>query len=210
MLNKLRILFATSIYRAIGIVVIILILNFIASWIFVKKNDGKGYINKYIDLSKEIKIKINDEDFQGKFTHESYLKQILIFKGIYGNSQDEIILDDLSHRYFKIMRFEKYGEKFSLAQTSLIKNQELYAKVDPLQFNDAKFGTKENPILIFYYRPVNKQLTVDIRTDEIGKDGFYINKAIPVSPTEEEYRYNVEQYLTYVMSKKGFEERFKL
>ena len=49
----------------------------------------------------------------------------------------------------------------------------------------------------------------DIRTDEKDKDGFYINKDVQLSPTEEEYRYNVEQYLTYVMPKEEFKKRFE-
>lgn len=197
------------IYRVVGVIVIILVVNFIATWIFVKKNNGKNFIDEYIKSSKTIKIQINDQHFSGKFTHESYLKRIIIFKGIYGNSQDEIVLDDLSHKYFKIMRFDQYGDKFSLPQTSDIKNQKLYVKVDPVQLNNSSFGTKENPILIFHYKGVDKQFTVDLRTDEIGKDGFYINKVVPLSPTEEEYRYNVEQYLTYVMTKEEFKKRFK-
>jgi len=52
-------------------------------------------------------------------------------------------------------------------------------------------------------------LKTDVRTDEIGNDGFYIDKEVQLSPTEEEYRYNVEQYLTYVMSKEEFKKRFK-
>ena len=55
---------------------------------------------------------------------------------------------------------------------------------------------------------VNEKLMTDIRTDEKDKDGFYINKDVQLSPTEEEYRYNVEQYLTYVMPKEEFKKRF--
>ena len=197
------------IYRILGLACIIFILNLLATWIFVNKNNGKDFVGKYINSSKEVKIQVNDEHFSGKFTHESYLKLILIFKGIYGNSQDEIVLNNLSHKYFKIMRFEKYGEKFSLPQTTMIKNKELYVKVDPLQINNPSFGTKENPILVFSYKGVNSDFIMDMDIDEKDENGVYKQTPVSIAPTQEEYRYNVEQYLTYVMPKEEFKKRFK-
>ena len=49
----------------------------------------------------------------------------------------------------------------------------------------------------------------DIRTEEREENGRYIYKDVQLSPTEQEYRYNVEQYLTYVMPKAEFKARFK-
>jgi len=108
------------------------------------------------------------------------------------------------------VRFDKYGAKFSHPQTYKIDNQELIIKVDPLQYNDAVFGTKENPILIFSYKGVNTDnLIMDMDTDEKDENGVYKQSPISIAPTEEEYRYNVEQYLTYVMPKEEFRKRFK-
>lgn len=196
------------VYKILGLVLILIILNFLATWIFVSKNNGKNYVEEYIKTSKQVKIKVKRESFDEMFNGYSYLKQIIFFKGIFGGSSNYTFQDEFTKRYYKIVRFDKYGKQFSLPQTSDIDNQELYAKVDPLQINNPSFGTKENPVLVFSYKGVNKQLTTDIRTDEIGKDGFYINKEVQLSPTEEEYRYNVEQYLTYVMPKEEFKKRF--
>ena len=190
-------------------IVIILLLNFLINLLFVSKNNGKKYVEQYKSLSKEIKVKVNPELFDEQFTHTSYFKGTIFFKGLYGNTSDYIFKDDYSQRYFKIMRFNPYGDKFRQAQTYKIDNKELIVKVDPLQYNDKTFGTKENPILVFWYEGANEKLMTDIRTDEKDKDGFYINKDVQLSPTEEEYRYNVEQYLTYVMPKEEFKKRFK-
>ena len=197
------------VYKILGLVLILLTLNFLATWIFVSKNNGKDYVEEYIKTSKQVKIKVKRESFDEMFNGYSYLKQIIFFKGIFGGSSNYTFQDEFTKRYYKIVRFDKYGKQFSLPQTGRIDNQELYVKVDPLQINNPSFGTKENPVLIFSYKGVNKQFTTDIRTDEIGKDGFYINKEVLLSPTEEEYRYNVEQYLTYVMPKEEFKQRFK-
>lgn len=197
------------IFRIVGVVGAILILNFIINIIFVSKNKGKDFVNEYIKSSQEIKIKVNPDFFEGQNSHTSFFKYTIFFKGIYGNSGDFIFKDDLSNKFFKIMRFDYYDDKFGLPQSTELNDEELYVKVDPLQSNNPSFGTKENPIPIFSYKGANKELMTEIRTDEKGEDGKYINKAVPLSPTEEEYHYNVEQYLTYVMSKEEFKKRFK-
>ncbi|WP_336960787.1 hypothetical protein [Chryseobacterium contaminans] len=107
------------------------------------------------------------------------------------------------------MRFDSFDNKFGLPQSTVIDGKELIVKVDSLQYNNTLLGTKENPILVFFYKGSNEELTTEIRTDQKGEDGRYINKVVPLSPTEEEYRYNVEQYLTYVMPKEEFKQRFK-
>ena len=198
-----------TLLKILGGIGTILILNFLINLIFVSKNKGKDFVETYIKESKKIRIRVDSKDFADKFTYVSYFKGTAFFKGIYGNSRDEIVLDNINHKYYRIMRFDPFGFKFSFAQTSKIKNKELIIKVDPLQYNDKTFGTKENPILVFWYEGANEKLMTDIRTDEKDKDGFYINKDVQLSPTEEEYRYNVTQYLTYVMPKKKKKKRFE-
>ncbi|MCD1116412.1 cytochrome c oxidase subunit Vb family protein [Chryseobacterium turcicum] len=197
------------VYQVLTYLGTIMILNLLANWFFVSKNNGEKYIDNYISCSREVKIKVNPDFFEGQNSHTSFFKYTILFKGIYGNSGDFIFKDDLNNKFFKIMRFDYYDDKFGLPQSTSLDNEELYVKVDPLQYNNPAFGTKENPIPIFSYKGVNKQLMTEIRTDEKGEDGRYINKSIPLSPTEEEYHYNVEQYLTYVMPKEEFKKRFK-
>lgn len=198
-----------TIYKVFGTIIVILLLNFIINLIFVSKNNGKDNVDNYIKDSKEVKVKVNPNYFEGKIDVKNYFKYTIIFKGIYGKIDGFEFKDDLTGKYFKIIRFDKYGVDYGLPQSTKLDGEELYVKIDPLQINNPLFGTKENPVLVFSYKGVNKELTTDIRTDEIGKDGFYINKEMLLSPTEDEYRYNVEQYLTYVMPKEEFKKRFK-
>ena len=195
--------------KILGGIVIILLLNFLINLIFVSKNDGKDFVETYIKESKKIRIRVDSRDFSGKFTHVSYFKGTVFFKGLYGNSQDEIVLDNINHKYYRLMRFDPYGDKFSYPQTYKIDNKELIVKVDPLQYNDKTFGTKENPILVFWYEGANEKLIMNMDIDELDEDGVYKQEPTLISPTEEEYRYNVEQYLTYVMPKEEFKKRFE-
>ena len=198
-----------TLLKIVGGIVIILLLNFLINLIFVSKNDGKDFVETYIKESKKIRIRVDSRDFSGKFTHVSYFKGTVFFKGLYGNSQDEIVLDNINHKYYRLMRFDPYGDKFSYPQTYKIDNKELIVKVDPLQYNDKTFGTKENPILVFWYEGANEKLIMNMDIDELDEDGVYKQEPTLISPTEEEYRYNVEQYLTYVMPKEEFKKRFE-
>ncbi|SSZ55747.1 hypothetical protein [Bergeyella zoohelcum] len=200
------------IYNIAGTIGTILLLNFLINLIFVSKNSGEKYVDEYINSCQEVRIKVNpnDKDFlEEKFKRESYFIGTFYFKGLFRGYAGEMIKDEYSGHFFRIVRFDAYGDKFSRPQTYKIENQELIVKVDPLQLNDKKFGTKENPILIFWYKGANKELIMDLGTDEMGEDGYYKQVPTLISPTEKEYRYNVEQYLTYVMPKEEFKRRFK-
>jgi len=198
-----------TLLKILGGIIIILLLNFLINLFFVSKNKGEKYVEQYKSLSKELKVKVNPVFFAGRNTQDSYFKGTVFFKGLYGNSQDEIVLDNINHKYYRIMRFDPYGDKFSYAQTYKIDNKELIVKVDPLQYNDKTFGTKENPILVFWYKGANEKLIMNMDIDELDEDGVYKQAPTLISPTEEEYRYNVTQYLTYVMPKEEFKKRFK-
>ena len=198
-----------TLLKILGGIGTILILNFLINLIFVSKNSGKDFVETYIKNSQKNRIYVKSEHFDEMFNGYNYYKGSIFFKGIFGGSSNYTFKDNLSKKYFKIVRFDSFGKKFSYPQTYKIDNKELIVKVDPLQYNDKTFGTKENPILVFWYEGVNEKLMTDIRTVEKDKDGFYINKDVQLSPTEEEYRYNVEQYLTYVMPKEEFKKRFK-
>ena len=195
--------------KILGGIGIILILNFLINLVFVSKNDGKNFLESYIKSSEKKKVKVDLTFFHGMNSSVSFFKGTAFFKGLYGNTSDITFKDHLSNRYFKLMRFDPFGEQFSLAQSGKIDNKELIVKVDPLQYNDKTFGTKENPILVFWYEGANEKLIMNMDIDELDEDGVYKQEPTLISPTEEEYRYNVEQYLTYVMPKEEFKKRFE-
>ena len=198
-----------TLLKILGGIGTILILNFLINLVFVSKNDGKNFLESYIKSSENKKVKVDLTFFHGMNSSVSFFKGTAFFKGLYGNTSDITFKDHLSNRYFKLMRFDPFGEQFSLAQSGKIDNKELIVKVDPLQYNDKTFGTKENPILVFWYEGANEKLIMNMDIDELDEDGVYKQEPTLISPTEEEYRYNVEQYLTYVMPKEEFKKRFE-
>ena len=120
-----------TLLKILGGIGTILILNFLINLIFVSKNSGEKYVEQYKSLSKELKVKVNPVFFVGRNTQDSYFKGTVFFKGLYGGYSGKIIKDDYSERYFKIIRFDPYGDKFYLAQSAKIDNKELIVKAYP-------------------------------------------------------------------------------
>ena len=177
----------------------------------VNKNNGEKYLDTYLSQQQQVKIFVSKEKFNGKFTHTHYLKGVIFYSGVFGGSSDFVFIDSYSNKYFKIMRFDKYAEgAMRIRQRYEIENQELYVMVDSVQYNDPTYGTLENPYVVFSYRGVGKKLMMTINDlENKGEDGRYPKKEVPLAPSEEEYRYNAEQYLTYVMPKEEFKKRFE-
>lgn len=98
---------------------------------------------------------------------------------------------------------KKYGGDQSTMIVADIRDRPfIIAKINKYELNSPKYGTKENPVpvLNFDYR----LCMYSIYTNK--KNKFVID--YPFS-TPAYYQQAVEKYLTYVMSKEEFEERFE-
>ena len=93
-----------TIYKVFGTIIVILLLNFIINLKFVSKNNGKNHVDDYIKDSKEVKVRVNPNYFDGKIDVQNYFKYTIIFKGIYGKIDGFEFKDDLTGKYFKIIR----------------------------------------------------------------------------------------------------------
>lgn len=195
--------------RAFGIVGTVLILNIIFTWLVVRKNDGKKYLNTYLSQQQQVKVLVSGKYFEEQFDHTNYFKKMIFYKAIFGGSRDFIFIDTYSNKYFRIMRFDEYEKKAGSQQTYGIEEEELYVMVDSVQYKDPTYGTLEKPYVVFSYKAVNKKLMMTINNwDKKDERGYYVKEEVPLAPSEKEYRYNAEQYLTYVMPKKEFKQRF--
>ncbi|KAF2507623.1 hypothetical protein EYY60_16845 [Flavobacterium zhairuonense] len=189
---------------ALVMLIIMGIMNGIINYFFLWENDGEKYCKKYIENSRQIKIRVDEKGFKGQFGGTNYLKYTIYYKGITGGSEDYMFLDNYSHKYFKIMRFDLKDPSITSGQSLQIDGKELCIKVNNEEINNPSYGTLANPIHVFYYKGIEKP---------IQKYWFSRaeNKVVyeSIEPTQKEYEYNVIQYLTYVMSGKEFKERFE-
>jgi len=75
-------------------------------------------------------------------------------------------------------------------------------KVNKEDFNNPKYGSNEKPLMCFSLRGANGPILIKGRGTK--NEGKIINKDTP----PEQFEYNVYMYLTYVMPRKEFKERF--
>lgn len=177
-------------------------LNGIINYFFLWENNGKKHYKQYIDNSKKIKVRVDERKFGKRFSHTSYLKYTIYYKGITGGSEDETFEDSYTHKYFKIMRFDLRDQSIVSGQSTVMRGKELYIMVNNDEINNPAYGTLTNPIHVFSFKGVEKKIEMNTT-----KDGAIV--WINLEPTQQEYEYNVTQYLTYVMSGKEFKERFE-
>ncbi|KAF2507624.1 hypothetical protein EYY60_16850 [Flavobacterium zhairuonense] len=188
---------------ALTMLAIIGLLNGIINYFFLWENNGKKYYQQYIENSKEIKVRVDEKNFNEKFGYTSYLKYTIFYKGITGGSKDYMFLDNYTNKYYKIMRFDVNNLSITSGQRKVIKGKELYVMVNNEEIYNPDYGTLAKPIHVFSFKGVNEKKQMNTETDN-GTIGW-----INLEPTQQEYEYNVTQYLTYVMSGKEFKERFE-
>lgn len=188
---------------ALTILAVIGCLNGIINYFFLWENNGQKYSKQYIENSKKIKVKVDEKNFDEKFGHTRYLKYTIFYKGIMGGSSDYMFLDNYTNKYFKIMSFDSSKQNLRGAQDELISSKEVYVIVNNDEINNPAYGTLTNPIHVFSFKGVEKRIEVNTTNDD-GTTGW-----INLEPTQQEYDYNVTQYLTYVMSGREFQEKFE-
>lgn len=188
---------------ALVILIMIGFMNMFINYFFLWENDGQKYYKQYINESAKIKVRVDERKFGKRFSHTHYLKYTIYYKGITGGSEDETFEDSYTHKYFKIMRFDLKDQSIAAGQTSEIRGKELYIMANNKEINNPHYGTLSNPIHVFSFKGVNEKIQMNTETDN-GTIGW-----INLEPTQQEYEYNVIQYLTYVMSGKEFKERFE-
>ena len=160
----------------------LLICLFLVQFTFAQR---KGYWQQKVDYKMTIDIKDDLYQYDGKM------------KLKYTNNSGQSLNKVYFHLYFNAFQ-PKSMMDYRLANIA-----------DPDKRMVDNIGTKENPILVFWYKGANEKLIMNMDIDELDEDGVYKQEPTLISPTEEEYRYNVEQYLTYVMPKEEFKKRFE-
>ena len=184
--------------------VVVPVLFYIITYLFYRGNtDAYDYVDTYLSRSKVIKLTIpkkyeritefyrfrfgkkgNREYNQFNFYSEKYKKYLAIvsFSGI--DTFGEIDLEDLCRRSF----YKEQPTIFAYANTA--------------QWNDAKYGTKNLPMPIFFIKAThlyNNQLTI----------GPWDSSSSPCIIDYNSTRKFVEQYLAYFLPEEEFDRLFK-
>ena len=166
------------------------------------RNDGEKYAQQYIDESEYVTLHIPQrKSISYEFDH--------IVTGVVMNSAetvwtDSIIFYDNSYKkYFCVFVIEPehrdMGRQSSFVGDDIRYRKTIKARINKYELNSPRYGSKANPVpvLDFDYKIAHFQN---------DKNSKYYEYAFS-RPAY--YKRAVELYLTYMMSKEDFKERFE-
>ena len=167
------------------------------------RNNGEKYVQQYIDESEYVTLHIPEGSKDVSYGPES------IMTGVLMNSTERIRTDSLAFydkyykKYFCVFVIEPESEE-TVRQSMIVVNDIRYrktikARINKYELNSPRYGSKANPVpvLDFDYKIAHFQN---------DKNSKYYEYAFS-RPAY--YKRAVELYLTYMMCKEEFKERFE-
>ena len=166
------------------------------------RNDGEKYAQQYIDDSEYVTLHIPQrKSISYEFDH--------IVTGVVMNSAETVWTDSITfydssyRKYFCVLVIEK--ERRNMVRQSMFVGDDIAyrktikARINKYELNSPRYGSKANPVpvLDFDYKIAHFQN---------DKNSKYYEYAFS-RPAY--YKRAVELYLTYMMSKEEFKERFE-
>ena len=167
------------------------------------RNDGEKYVQQYIDESEYVTLHIPEgiKDV----TYRAGGMRI----GILMNSTKRITTDRLAFydkyykKYFCVFVIEPEhrgtGEQGEIVVNDIRYRKTIKARINKYELNSPRYGSKENPVPVLDY---------DYNLQEF-RDAYYGEQFKYAFSRPAYYKRAVELYLTYMMSKEEFKERFE-
>ena len=167
------------------------------------RNDGEKYAQQYIDESEYVTLHIPERIKD--VTYRAGGMRI----GILMNSTKRITTDRLAFydkyykKYFCVFVIEPEhrgtGEQGEIVVKDIRYRKTIKARINKYELNSPRYGSKANPV------PV---LDFDYNLQEF-RDAYYGEQFKYAFSRPAYYKRAVELYLTYMMSKEEFKERFE-
>jgi hypothetical protein len=176
----------------IGMLIGVPLYFFVVNNLFYKGNPATKVIPAYIKNSQDIKVFVPDCDPQDSNSPMTY-KDTLYTSKLQKNGDGYLFKINLySREYKKHFGITVFNPSPTLRLPYVLLNKEIVMTVNNDDLNNPLYGSKESPVPVFKYNG-----TPPI---EFGGNIYGV--------TQQEYLYNVTQYLTYLMPKKDFQNRF--
>ena len=167
------------------------------------RNDGEKYVQQYIDESEYVTLHIPEGIKDVTYRAGS------IMTGVLMNSTKRIRTDSLAFydkyykKYFCVFVIEPERRK-TVRQGMIVVNDIRYrktikARINKYELNSPRYGSKENPVPVLDY---------DYNLQKF-RDAYYGEQFKYAFSRPAYYKRAVELYLTYMMSKEEFKERFE-
>ena len=167
------------------------------------RNDGEKYVQQYIDESEYVTFHYPEGIQDVTYRAGS------IMTGVLMNSTKRIRTDSLAFydkyykKYFCVFVIEPERRK-TVRQGMIVVNDIRYrktikARINKYELNSPRYGSKENPVPVLDY---------DYNLQKF-RDAYYGEQFKYAFSRPAYYKRAVELYLTYMMSKEEFKERFE-
>ena len=166
------------------------------------RNDGEKYAQQYIDESKYVTLHIPKGKMDVDYGPESIMTGVLMNSTERIRTDSILFYDSIYKKHFCVFVIEPESRKTFRQGEIVIKNidyrKTIRARINKYELDSPRYGSKENPV------PV---LDFDYNLQEF-RDAYYGEQFKYAFSRPAYYKRAVELYLTYMMSKEEFKERY--
>ena len=167
------------------------------------RNDGEKYVQQYIDESEYVTLHIPEGKMDVDYGPESIMTGVLMNSTERIRTDSILFYDSIYKKYFCVFVIEPerrdLGRQSSFVEDDISYRKTIKARINKYELNSPRYGSKANPV------PV-----LDFDYDLQRLRSAYDDKEYEYAFSRPSYyKRAVELYLTYMMSKEEFKERFE-
>ena len=167
------------------------------------RNNGEKYTQQYIDESEYVTLHIPEGIKDVTYRAGSMMTGVLMNSTKRIRTDSILFYDSTYKKYFCVFVIEPerrdMGRQSSFVGDDISYRKTIRARINKYELNSPRYGSKENPVPVLDY-DYNLQEFRDAYDDKEYEYAF----SRPAY-----YKRAVELYLTYMMSKEEFKERFE-
>ena len=167
------------------------------------RNDGEKYAQQYIDESEYVTLHIPEGKMDVDYEPESIMTGVLMNSTERIRTDSILFYDTTYKKYFCVFVIEPelrdMGRQSSFVGDDISYRKTIKACINKYELNSPRYGSKANPV------PV---LDFDYNLQKF-RDAYYGEQFKYAFSRPDYYKRAVELYLTYMMSKEEFKERFE-
>ena len=166
------------------------------------RNNGEKYAQQYIDESKYVTLHIPKGKMDVDYGPESIMTGVLMNSTERIRTDSILFYDSIYKKHFCVFVIEPESRKTFRQGEIVIKDidyrKTIRARINKYELDSPRYGSRENPV------PV---LDFDYNLQEF-RDAYYGEQFKYAFSRPAYYKRAVELYLTYMMSKEEFKERY--
>ena len=167
------------------------------------RNDGEKYVQQYIDESEYVTLHIPEGIKDVTYRAGSIMTGVLMNSTERIRTDSILFYDSIYKKYFCVFVIEPERRE-TFRQSEIVENdissrKTIKARINKYELNSPRYGSKTNPVPVLDY---------DYDLQEF-RDAYDDKEYEYAFSRPAYYKRAVELYLTYMMSKEEFKERFE-